>query len=831
MVGRDMIETLPELVMRVAALHGDQPALRIKPVFRTRTWTYREIGYLVPRAATLLREHGIGPGDRILIWAVPRPEWGIASLAAHWARAVTVPVDTRSTDAFVAKVAEQTRPKLVLASLPTVKVASRLELPVVTVESLVDRAARAEPMPQPVTHPDDLAEVVFTSGTTGEPKGVMLSHRNIVSNSTTLRSVVPLGRETRVLSMLPLSHMYGMNPGFLAPLLAGAMVVYPTGLQASVLARTFREQRVTMLLAVPQVLKLLDNAIQRRVDAAGRHDLYERMHAIARHLPMPLRRLLFAPVLRQMGALRYVALGGAPLSPVLASRWQETGVVPLQGYGATETSPVVTMTRLEANKLGTVGQPIPGVEVRFADDGEVLVRGPNVFLGYWEKPEATSAVLKDGWYHTGDLGTLDAENFLRLHGRKRDMLALADGTKVYPEDVENALAQDPRVQDAAVVGLDDKDEVQVHAVLVLKDGAAAGEVVAGANARLGASQQIRGFTVWPDDDFPRTPTLKVKKAELLAWVRTQGSARAESAVGDDRSDGERTPIERLVARMDSVDPTAIRPDARLSSDLGLDSLARVELLSLIEEELGAYIDDADLDEESTLGEVQARIDQAAGAKREEGIFGWPLNPLVRAIGIGVQQTVGQLLLAIYYRRRVIGLENLRGLKGPVLFTPNHHMHNDNVPIICSIPVGWRWKLSVAAAQDSIYGSRWRGLLASVLANAFPINREGAARRSLELLGARLDRGYSILIYPEGQLTVDGPMQPFKSGTGLVAILGAVPVVPMRLKVNRHGRMDSRLPGTSWRGDIEVVFGKPMRFGPDDDPVEATEQVRAAVEAL
>jgi long-chain acyl-CoA synthetase len=827
-----MIETLPELVTQVARDHGVEPALRIKPIFRTRTWTYRQIGELVPRVATLLREQGIQPGDRILIWAVPRPEWGIASLGAHWAQAVTVPVDVRSTDALVAKVAAQTRPKLVLASGPTLKVASRLELPVITVESLVDRAADAEPMERPRTDPTDLAEVIFTSGTTGEPKGVMLSHRNIVSNSTTLRGVVPLGRETRVLSMLPLSHMYGMNPGFLAPLLAGAMVVYPTSLQASVLARTFREQGVTMLLAVPQVLKLLDRAIQRKVDTSGRHALFERMHAMGRRLPVALRRLLFFSVLRQLGALRYVALGGAPLSPVLASRWMEMGVIPLQGYGATELSPVVTMTRLEANRIGTVGQPIPGVELRIADDGEILVRGPNVFLGYWEKPEATAEVLRDGWYHTGDLGSLDADNFVTLHGRKKDILVLPDGTNVYPEDLENAMSQDARVQDAVVLGVEDASgDMHVHAVLLLKDPSVAADVVASANERLGGHQQVRGYSIWPDDDFPRTPTLKVKKAQLSEWVRAEQSGRDASAAADGRAEEDRLPIERVVARLDMVDPAAIRPEARLSSDLGLDSLGRVELLSLIEEELGAYVDDADLDPEATLREVQERIEQAAGTKREEGIYAWPLNPLVRALGIGLQQTLGQLILTIFYRRRTVGLENLRGLEGPVLFTPNHHMHNDNAPIICAIPVAWRWKLSVAAAQDSIFGTWWRGFVASLLANAFPMNREGAARRSLDLLGARLDRGYSILVYPEGQLTIDGPLQPFKSGTGMVAVLAGIPVVPMRLKVHRHSRIDMKAPGVPWRGDLEILFGKPLRFGPDVDPVEATEQVRAAVEAL
>lgn len=827
------METLPELVVEVARAHAYHPALRIKPAFRTRTWTYAEIGYLVPRVATLLGEAGVAPGDRVLIWAVPRPEWGIASLGVQWSEAISVPIDVRSTDAFAAKLAAQTKPKLVLASLPTLKAASRLELPVMTVESLVDRAAAAAPAPQPQTDPDALAEVVFTSGSTGEPKGVMLSHRNIVSNTTSLQGVVPLGYETRILSILPLSHMYGMNPGFLAPLMAGAMIVYPTSLQPSVLARTFREQRITMLLAVPQVLKLLDNAIQRRVDTAGRHELFERMHAIGRRLPIPLRRLLFWPVLNQIGGLRHVALGGAPLSPVLAQRWQEIGVVALQGYGATEMSPVISMTRLEANRLGTVGQPIPGVEVQIAADGEVVVSGPNVFLGYYERPDATQQVLRDGWYHTGDLGTLDADQFLTLHGRKKDMLALADGTKVYPEDVENTLSRDPRVHDAAVLGLENAaGETQVHAVLLLRDAADAADVVRTANAQLAPNQQIRGFTVWPEEDLPRTSTLKVKKTVLLDWLRSQATAGAASAAGAGGDRGSpQSPVEHLVARMDGVDPNKVRPGAHMASDLGLDSLAKVELLSMIEEELGAYVDDAELDADATLADLQSMVDAAAGAKREEGIFGWPLNPAVRAIGIGLQQTIGQLLLTIFYRRRTRGLEHLRGLKGPVLFTPNHHMHNDNAPIICGIPVGWRWKMSVAAAQDSIFDTTWHGFLAGLLGNAFPVNREGAARRSLELLGARLDRGFSILIYPEGKMTVDGPLQPFKSGVGLVAILGAVPIVPMRLKVHQHSRIDMKAPGIPWRGDLELIFGEPLRFGPDADPVEATEQVRAAVEAL
>ena len=330
------MESLIELTETAVAQHGRRTALLIKPGFRTHIWSYADIGAQVPRVASILRRHGVEPGDRVLIWAVNRPEWALAFLGLLWAEGIAVPVDVRSTDELVLKIAEQTRAKLVLASLPTEKAASRLELPMLTVESLVDAARKAEPLPRPQITPDTLAEIVFTSGTTGDPKGVMLSHRNIATNASSLRSVVPIGPETRLLSILPLSHMYGLNPGLLAPLIAGSSVVYPTSLQPPVLARTFRDQRVTMLLAVPQVVKLLTNAIERRVDATGKRAMFERLHGIAKHLPMALRRILFRQVLSRFGgALRFLAVGGAAMNPVVARRWEQMGVSSLQGYGAT----------------------------------------------------------------------------------------------------------------------------------------------------------------------------------------------------------------------------------------------------------------------------------------------------------------------------------------------------------------------------------------------------------------------------------------------------------------------------------------------------------------
>jgi long-chain acyl-CoA synthetase len=517
---------------------------------------------------------------------------------------------------------------------------------------------------------------------------------------------------------------------------------------------------------------------------------------------------------------------------------------------------VVSFTHPKRNRLGTVGEPIPGVEVRIGDDGEVLVRGPNVFAGYWEDQESTAAVLDaDGFYHTGDMGELTVDGFLTLRGRKKDMLAMPDGTKVYPEDVEAALIRDERLRDAAVVGLQPPaSELKVHAVLLLTDPSAADAIVHDANAQLGAHQQIRSHSIWPDEDFPRTPTLKVKKRVILERL-TDELAGARPAAGPTPAGSTSAPaagvpatVPSLVASVAGVAEAAAGPEATLSTDLNMDSLARIELLSVIEEEMGAFIDDGDMDPDISVGQLTAMVAAARDAKHDTGIFGWPLNPLVRAIGIGFQALFMLPYFSLIYRVRVTGLERLRGLEGPVLFTPNHHLHNDAGIILTRFPLGWRWRLSVAAAADDIFGNPIRGFGSAIIGNAFPLAREGAIRRSLELLGARLDRGFSILVFPEGKLTVGGPLQPFKAGTGLVAVEGATPVVPMRLKVNRMSRLDLRRGeresgivagdddnGTRttypWRGEVELVFGDPIHFAWDTDHQVATDRVEQAVAAL
>ena len=754
-----------------------------------------------------------------------------------------VPLDVRSQPDFVAKIARRTRARLVLASTQTAPLAEELNLPVVLIESLPDSARDAVPLPTPVRVGSDLVEVVFTSGTTGEPKGAMLTHGNLMANATALREVFPFQPEERLLSILPLSHMFEQTCGLLAPFLAGASVVYPVSRQPAVLMRTFRDFRVTMLLIVPAGLKLLDSAIQRKVDASGRGATFERLHRIARRLPRFAKRLLFRPVISGFGGrFRTLAIGAAALEEDLANRWTDMGFDVLQGYGATELSPAVSFTRPSRNRIGTVGEAVPGVEIRIADDGEVLVRGASVFAGYWEDPDATAAAIDaEGFYHTGDIGQLDDQGFLTLRGRKKDMLAMPDGTKVYPEDIEAVLGRDLRLRDATVVGWQPSHgELRVQAVLLMDDPSVADAVVRDANGQLGAHQQIRGVTIWPDEDFPRTHTLKVKKRmvlERLAEMEQGDQPAHDAGPATAPSPAGAASVVSLVASVANLPISSVLPDSSLSTDLNMDSLARIELLGVIEEELGTFIDDADLDPDATVAQLSALVEAAREQKHETGIYGWPLSPIARAVGIIIQALILVPAFFSLYRVRVTGLERLRGLKGPALFTPNHCLHNDVGIILTRFPLAWRWRLSVAAAADDIFGNPIRGFGSALIGNAFPLAREGAVRRSLELLGARLDRGFSILVFPEGKLTVGGPMQPFKSGTGLVAVLGATPVVPMKLKVTRMSRLDARRePGFAgerlpWRGEVELVFGEPIHFAWNTDHIAATERLEAAVEAL
>ncbi|MEP6639056.1 MAG: AMP-binding protein, partial [Chloroflexota bacterium] len=381
--------------------------------------------------------------------------------------------------------------------------------------------------PAPV--PTDLFELVFTSGTTGTPKGVMLAHDNVVASIESFHRIVPR-MEHRLVSLLPLSHLLEQAVGLYYALSVGADILYVRSRNPRVIFDALRDHRVTSMVVVPQVLDLFWSAIEREVAKRGRQTAFSRLRAIARHLPMAVRPRLFGGVHKQLGGhFRLFLSAGAFLPPALQQGWEDLGVTVLQGYGATETG-TGSSTRLDDHGLGTVGRPPEGVGMRLTDEGEIQFKGPTVFRGYWENETATAeAFTTDGWYRTGDIGHLDADGRLILSGRIKDIIVLPNGFNVYPEDIENALR---------IAGIRDSVALEtapgrIEAVILGSAAGAPGAVgttepavvreridaaVKAANATLGPNQRIAGWRLWPEDDFPRTHTLKIKRGQVRAWV-------------------------------------------------------------------------------------------------------------------------------------------------------------------------------------------------------------------------------------------------------------------------------------------------------------------------
>ncbi len=543
------METLLDLLDRSVDRYGDRPALGLRLDDGTTTsWTYRELDRRTRLAAWRLRASGLEPGDRVLSWSASTPELPAAYFGAIRARLVLVPLDLRMSPAAIKAIVERSGAKRLLLGTgrdaPDPREAGLEHFPTTTLDALCAEPGAIFPpdweeqlaaWPRPA--PGDVFDLIFTSGTTGAPKGVMLAHDNVVATIKTFDEILP-PLEHRIVSLLPLSHLLEQGVGLFYALSVGADILYVRSRNPRVVFDAIRDHRVTSMIVVPQVLDLFWSAIEREVDRSGRRAAFDRLRAIARRLPMGLRRVLFRSVHRQLGGgLRLMVSSGAYLPPAVQQAWEDLGITVIQGYGSTETGSG-TCTTLSDHGLGTVGRAPHPVEMRLADDGEVLFRGPTLFKGYWQDPEATAAVFDaDGWYHTGDLGRLDAAGRLVLMGRKKDMIVLPNGFNVFPEDIENAL-RDAGIRDSVVL---ETDPGRIEAV-VLAPGtgplaaASAGSTrpaaepdpeatraaiqaaVKAANATLGPQQRIAGWRLWPELDFPRTHTLKIRRNEVRAWV-------------------------------------------------------------------------------------------------------------------------------------------------------------------------------------------------------------------------------------------------------------------------------------------------------------------------
>ena len=535
--------TILDLLDGALTRYADRPALGLWHDDGTKTtWTYAELDRRSRLAAWRLRtDLGLNPGDRILTWSPSEPALPAVYIGAMRAGLILVPLDLRmSPDAIQGIVARAEPRHLILGQghdAPDPAQAGLDAFPTTHVQGLVaepdptwppDWEAQLEAWPRP--RPEDVWDLIFTSGTTGTPKGVMVAHDNLLATMSAIGNVLP-PLEHRVISVLPLSHLFEQAIGLIYALSVGADILYVRSRNPRVLFAALQAHRVTSMIVVPQVLDLFWTAIEREADKSGRRALFDRLRRIARHLPYRARRLLFRSVHQRLGgSLSLFVSSGAFLPPALQQAWEDLGVVVVQGYGSSENG-FGTCTTPQDHGLGTVGRPMPPVELRIADDGEVLFRGPTLFKGYWRDPDATARTMDaDGWYHTGDIGQLDPDGRLILSGRTKDRIVLPNGFKVYPEDIENALRV-AGVRDAIVI---ETEPGRIEAVALLGGVGADDEATArpildaavkAANASLGPQQRIAAWRLWPETDFPRTHTLKIRRDPIREWAASSEARR------------------------------------------------------------------------------------------------------------------------------------------------------------------------------------------------------------------------------------------------------------------------------------------------------------------
>jgi long-chain acyl-CoA synthetase len=801
--------------------------------YRRRVHSYEETGRAARGFAATLAAAGFTKGDKVVFWGENRPEW----VASYWgcllAGIIVVPIDYRSSAEFVLKVRRLVDARLILVGEDVAQLPAGHGFQYVW--PFADFDWRADgPMPTVPISRDDLIQIIFTSGATAEPKGVVIRHRNVLAN------IVPVEREVmkyrkyawpfhplRFVNLLPLSHMFGQSMASNIPPMLRGTVIFTRSFNPHDVLRLIKTRHVSVLVCVPKILDVLREHIV--------HAFPEAAAAPPPGISIPGRWWKYRRIHSAFG-LKFWAfvVGAAPLPPDVEEFWRRLGFAVVQGYGLTETAPIVTLNHPFRTSKGSVGTAIAGVEIQIADDGEILVRGENVTSGYFGQ-ETERPLDEEGWLHTGDIGERDAQGRLFIKGRKKEMIVTPDGLNVFPEDVERVLDEQPGVRESAVVGAVEGGQERVHAVLVVDPGTDLDAVIRSANARLQDHQRIRTSSLWPGTELPRTEgTRKLKRRAIRDWVRAGGSPVA--AQGGDS-------MEALLARFAHGRTVS---GATTLDELGLSSLERVELMVALEDRFQTRLDEGRFAEVASVADLKRLVEAPPTAEGvEEPVEfpswnrSWPVQ-LVRRLS---QATWIVPLTRAFAYAKVEGLEHLRHLDGPVVFAANHQSHMDAPVILSALPGRLRARVAPAMAKEFFKAHffpadhTWREwftnslnyYLSAFFFNAFPLpQREAGARQTLKYIGEMTGNGWSILIFPEGMRSPTGQMKSFRGGIGMIGSRLDMPVVPVRID-----DVDGLMPmGSSFvkPGRVRVAFGAPLRLRGDDYAALAA-QVEAAVRAL
>ena len=809
--------TVHDVIRRSARVYGKTVLFAHKTGFRTETWTYEAFYNQGRKLSAWFSRTNLKKGDRILVYSPNTPWYAVLLLACSISGLVLVPVDFNSREDFVRKLNSLVRAKFLFTIKSGPKTGIKRQ---VYFDDLPEILSKVKPGSKPAkVKESDLLEIVYTSGTTGNPKGVMITQGNLVANLRAVRKAVSLKRSHVFLSILPLSHLLEQTVGLLAPIDSGHIVVYPYARSSSALIEALNHHGVNGIVGVPVFLKLLREKIQREAELQGKAKQLEKLVSMAEKLPFPVRRILFGKIHRKFGGkLKFFFVGGAPLEKNVEIFWNRMGIKVLQGYGLTEASPVVACNTFSQHKPGSVGKALEGVQLKLGQGNEIIIKGPNVTKGYYRNSGATLQAFENGWYRTGDVGYFDKEGFLFIKGRRKNMILTSSGQNVYPEDIETVLNAFSEVADSCAVQINDRIVAAVLSEKKFDEKALLDKT----NGRLSAVQQLSEIIRWPDPDFPCTTTRKIKRAEIVKAL--SGTIKPGPAGAD-----------RLVQVLQEMSgKKKITGQTRLVQDLHLSSLDRVELITIIEEKFGVEVDETVINEKATVASLRKAIESRESSARHLPFYGWAIKPGIIALRVFLQFLLFSTV-RIFAQINYEGRENLKGIETPVIFMANHTSHLDTPAILAGLPGRIRRRTAVAAAMDYFFGNggnarRLYCLFVTLFLNAYPFSREKTnfIRKSLNYTGFLLDKGFSILIFPEGTRNPASRMGAFKTGTGLLALKMNVAVVPVRVS-----GLDAILPekaGFPRFGRGSVRFGRPVELR-TDSYIEATRIIEQKVRGL
>jgi long-chain acyl-CoA synthetase len=853
-VAASHIITIPQGVADAADRFPDNAAFHYYADGR-ETLSYRAFLADSDALASYLLKIGLEPGGRVAIISENRPEWCCAYLSVVRAGGVAVPIDAQLGKEELGNLLGDSESRIVFHSRRTIDTVgayrgndpegrdSRLTLINFDTPEYLS-LLRTPAADLPPRAPRDIASIIYTSGTTGNPKGVMLTHANFCSDAAALIGAGLVTHGDNVLSVLPLHHTYAFMCTFLVPLFLGASITYPASLRGPDLMAAMRDNGVSVLIGVPQLLTMIRDGIVTKMEGLPGPLAFvaAKMIRLSGFLRTSFNvntgRIVFPSVHRVFGPrLRFFASGGARLDPGVMKDLEAIGFTVLEGYGLTETAPVVTFNPMARRKPGSAGKPLPSVELRIHDaagggEGEIEIRGPMVMKGYYNNPVATAEAIHGGWFRTGDIGWIDAEGYLFITGRSKEVIVLSSGKNIYPEDVEKMYAGSPLIKELCVIGGGEKGEA-LHAVVVPDFEYAKAEKISDIreaikweisrmSGKVPPSMRVTGFTVRAAP-LPRTPLGKIRRF-LLQGELQRPAAPAKEEGHEQLFVGEvPQKIARALKRFVKKD-RGIGLDDNLELDVGLDSLAKIELLALLEKSLSVKLQDDFLADIQTVRELIDRVmplasqssppPVSAGATWKDILFREPPEgdlemvslerPEKRMFPSLVAFSLLKLLFQACFRLEAKGVDNIPKT-GNFILAPNHTSYLDGFAVILSLPFAAFRNLYTLGLSEYFAGpvkSRF-----AKVAHVVPIDSSAYLNKALQMSAYLMKNGRSILVFPEGGRSAGGTLLEFKKGVGILAAELGVPAVPVYIR----GTFEDLPRGAALPkcGRIVVTFGRPL----------------------